>query len=272
MPPTRLIAAAVILPVPAFLLQQHWRLKATYPSLPVSPAFEINARTDTPAVGMGETPLMWLQTSAGDQWEAIVPRRWLKPGQGDDLAEAFAKAFWSTWPLRLEGWIMSLAVRAGVAPFNFRGTTQVEGAFDGGARLLDGLFMVEAHDKHPKGSEMIDGPVIASWWTNFSPSPPTPRLLGGYHSFLVERLPTDSNNFIPSDTTSAEDEEQVRLVFASHAVLSPPIQPPANSIASPASTSLVGLSPATKVMMPIHHIYSRLLLDAAVKRLRSESR
>lgn len=150
MPPTKLLAAALILPLPLFLVQQHLHLLALYPTQPVTPLLEIARRKDQPNTGMGKDPSNWIPPSAGDQWTAVIPREWLVKGGCETdgkLVNAFATAFWNTWPLRLELKLMQAMIGLGVGPFEFRGAKDsmsslgaVEDApFCPGALLVGGL-------------------------------------------------------------------------------------------------------------------------------------
>lgn len=100
----------------------------------------------------------WRDCHAGDAWSAVVPRRLLAghglpeggsttKGEVDDLALAWARAFWGTWPLALERSVMKLLVSIGVGPFELRkgkeGATEVDARnFARGAEVLDGLVSV----------------------------------------------------------------------------------------------------------------------------------
>lgn len=97
----------------------------------------------------------WRDCRAGDAWSVVIPRRFLlghglaegsesNDGGKEDLALAWARAFWGTWPLALERNIMKLLVSTGVGPFELRkgkeGTTEVDARnFARGALVLDGL-------------------------------------------------------------------------------------------------------------------------------------
>lgn len=119
---SRILAVALIIP-PLLLLQQHLRLRAAFPTLPVPPSLEISTRTDSPALGMGPTPSSWLGTQAGDEWVAVVPRRWLA---GAPLDVAFMRAFLGTWPLAIEKRMVRVLVKANISWFARR-----EGAVEG---------------------------------------------------------------------------------------------------------------------------------------------
>jgi hypothetical protein len=157
--PTRMLLPLLSIIPPAFLYQQHLRLLASYPTLVVPPLLDISRRADKPEVGMD--PLSgedWRGCHAGDAWSAVVPRRLLvghalhessltAEGGKEDLALAWARAFWGTWPLALERNIIKLFVSTGLAPFELRkgkeGTTEVDARnFARGAKVLDGLVSI----------------------------------------------------------------------------------------------------------------------------------
>ncbi len=115
----RLIVGTLI-GVPLILLQQHLRLQSTYPTRRVTPSLEISSRSDAPAVGMNNSQT-WLRTHAGDEWIAEVPKN-LLVGNGKTPPEVvFARAFWGSWPLKIERKLVHLLVRAKVGPFELRG-------------------------------------------------------------------------------------------------------------------------------------------------------
>lgn len=145
----------VIAAVPALVLyQQHLRLSSAFPSLGVPSHHEISSRTDKPAIGMdrlsGES---WRGCHAGDAWSVVVPWRLLEghggraaanAEAGDDLALAFARAFWGSWPLQLEKNIVGFLAWHQLRPFALRkakdGCTEEERRdFAPGAQVLGGL-------------------------------------------------------------------------------------------------------------------------------------
>ncbi|KAF8214383.1 hypothetical protein K438DRAFT_1750435 [Mycena galopus ATCC 62051] len=121
--------------------------------------------------------------------------------------------------------------------------------------LLGGLFVVEAH-------EAPLGPLVTSWWLRPSegfPKPGRVGMLGGYHSFVVEDMPQIGN----------EPEPTVRLCFVSHLILSAPPRTPTPDVASESipTRDLRGLSLRQTLIMHFHILYSRILLDLAMRRL-----
>ncbi|ORY89281.1 hypothetical protein BCR35DRAFT_350291 [Leucosporidium creatinivorum] len=301
--PTRMLLPLLSLIPPAVLYQQHLRLLAAYPTLVVPSHLDISRRRDKPEVGMdrlsGED---WRGCHAGDAWSAVVPRR-LLAGHGlregsspttasgkDDLALAWARAFWGTWPLALERNIMKLLVSTGVGPFELRkgkeGTTEVDARnFAQGAKVLDGLFIVEAHDEPsgPSKEELaspstndgsslstqeptIEGPIIASWWLSPVPTSPSAsgRLLGGYHSFSVTSLP-------PPFSSASEAEDLVRLDFSCHILVDSPLDKRSHPSSTGTAEFSASLSLVQKLAMQFHLLYSRILMDCAIKRLKSST-
>jgi hypothetical protein len=138
--------------------------------------------------------------------------------------------------------------------------------------------VVEAHDSHPATVEtkadspeaIIDGPIVVSWWLKdeqYDSTSPKTQLLGGYHSFAIQPSPGT-----PSTRPKSDHVDLVRLVFASHLLVAPPAPGPIASTARSRPTSEIeGLSMMQKVAMQFHVVYSRLLLDFAVRRLRIQA-
>ncbi|KAJ7165432.1 hypothetical protein C8R43DRAFT_1232534 [Mycena crocata] len=299
--PSSILISGLPFALMGFMYYEHRRLLAAYPTLRVPPALEISARRDKPAFGMSiqndsgstmksanDTGEPWMRTHAGDLYAATIPKRLLfnsapeKYGSDGPLI-AFARAFWGSWPLRLESHIVRTLARIGVL-FQLRGGhvgPREQNLFANTARILGGLFVVEAHDSatpiarsgdtfaaESSQKERFLGPIIASWWLRPTETKPLVNrdaagVLGGYHSFAVEDLqPTDG------------EEPSVRLLFVSHLTLS---KSPTRSNSSAELTSaesiataqLQGLSLRQRIVMHFHAIYSRLLLDLAVKRLES---
>ncbi|KAJ7438004.1 hypothetical protein B0H11DRAFT_2105969 [Mycena galericulata] len=305
-----ILIGVTILPVALLgtLYYQHRRLQRAYPTLRVPPALEISARRDKPAFGMSTLDYNaapsttgsrsvhdpeienehWMRTDAGDMWAATVPRCLLS-STPEDLRDgplvAFSRAFWGTWPLRVERRIVHALARLGVL-FQLRGGQMDAGAeslgeekFAETSRILGGLFVVEAHDRDtpPKAnangaSGSLHGPLVTSWWLRPTPKTTSQRvgILGGYHSFAVEDLhhPPESDTVLKELRESGEP--YVRLFFVSHLILSAPDAENANS--SPSSTSipsdaLRSLSPRQRLIMHFHALYARILLDLAVREL-----
>jgi hypothetical protein len=127
---------------------RHRRLSAAYPTFHVPPALEISARHDWPALGMsgtnanGRKTEPWMQTHAGDMFVATVPRQLLEHDNSEDTPlVVFARAFWDSWPLRIERRILHVLARLGVL-FQARGghlEAEGERSFIETARILDGL-------------------------------------------------------------------------------------------------------------------------------------
>ncbi|KAJ7114954.1 hypothetical protein C8R44DRAFT_881006 [Mycena epipterygia] len=247
---------------------EHRRLLALYPTLRIPPSLEISARRDKPAFGMtgsgaGEA---WMRTHAGDMWVATIPRRLLTSTSTSDDQPliTFARAFWSSWPLQIERRIVGTLARLGIL-FGIRGTdvgAEGESRFVERAKILGGLFVVEAHDTTP--NSRTQGPLVTSWWLR-PVEGPTVRagLLGGYHSFAVEDNPSKPKS---------EEEPTARLCFVSHLIMSSPsassssIDTPMDSASIP-SSELHGLSLRQNVIMHFHTFYARWLLDLAVRDL-----
>ncbi|KAJ6622271.1 hypothetical protein B0H10DRAFT_2014098 [Mycena sp. CBHHK59/15] len=240
--PLASIIFTVALPITllGIMYYQHRRLLTAYPTLRVPPALKISARHDRAAFGMsqdgGGEP--WRRTSSGDMWTAVVPRRLLH-----GTAEvAFA--------------LMTLA-RAGIL-FQTRGAelgVDDERTFASTARILGGLFVVEANDSLPvKRTEESFSPIVTSWWLRPLPESPTPRpigVLGGYHSFAVQDIPSQPDT--------------VQLCFVSHLILS---SEPPEDLESIPTAELPDVSLRHRLLMHFHALYSRILVDFAVKRLR----
>ena len=135
----RLLTAALLVP-PLILLQQHLRLQSTYPTHRTTPSLEISPRSDNPA-----TAPAWRRTHAGDEWTADVPRAWL--GDGSTAPEVvFARAFWGSWPLRIEWSLVQFLARNNVGPFALREAQsaaakerKAERDFEPGAQVIGGL-------------------------------------------------------------------------------------------------------------------------------------
>ncbi|KAJ7023845.1 hypothetical protein C8F04DRAFT_1133444 [Mycena alexandri] len=259
------------LPIPLLagvIYHQHRRLATTYPTLRVPPSLEISARRDKPAFGMSgvnDTPLAaketWLHTPGGDMWTATVPRR-LLTSRSEDARDgpliAFARAFWSSWPLKIERRIVTALARMGILFQTRSGASHVsveeERKFVEKAQILGGLFIVEANDRGV--SKGTHGPLVTSWWLRPVEDNGHVGLLGGYHSFAVEDIPL----------SDADEEPSVRLCFVSHLVLSPCTNIVVDAPCIP-TYELQGFSLRQRLIMHFHVLYSRILLDLAVQGL-----
>ncbi|KAJ7702034.1 hypothetical protein B0H14DRAFT_2648198 [Mycena olivaceomarginata] len=133
---------------------------------------------------------------------ATVPRQLLEHDNSEDTpVVVFARAFWDSWPLRIERRILHVLARLGVL-FQARGghlEAEGERSFIETARRLDGLFVVEAHEAplvpllhlggcvHPKHSPSTGGsaysvattlsPLKIRRKSGMNPNPPSPRLV-----------------------------------------------------------------------------------------------
>ncbi|KAK7038433.1 hypothetical protein R3P38DRAFT_3475407 [Favolaschia claudopus] len=247
---------------------QHRRLFATYPSLPVPPAYEIAARKDRPAFGRNgfnsqdtTEKEQWILPHAGHMLAATVPQQLLQGKQEtaeDTPVIVFARAFWDTWPLRIERRIVHVLDRIGLL-FQLRGGlvgAVEEHNFVETARILGGLFVVEAHDRP-------SGPLIASWWLRssqpkpISVQPPSDRgaarILGGYHSFIVQDI-----------QSPADGKPSFRLCFVCDLVTATSQE----STRDVKSLPLADFGGAwQKIFVGFHEFYARLLLDLAIRRL-----
>ncbi|KAJ6592584.1 hypothetical protein B0H19DRAFT_1055290 [Mycena capillaripes] len=271
-----------------FMYYEHRRLQAVYPTLRVPPALEIFARNDRPAFGMsglndphtgnpsggiknesdkGGEP--WMRTHAGDMWAVTVPRRLVTPSislssesEHDGPLIIFARTFWDSWPLRVERHIVVPLANLGII-FGVRAGSvghQSEGGFVEGSTVMGGGFIVEAHDPTATTStETLHGPLVISWWLRPVEDSGRIGLLGGYHSFAVE------------DTDPVASEDSVRLCFVSHLVLSQSDSADGEPRSIP-SRDLRGFSLKQRVLMHFHELYSRILLDLAVKGLERRAR
>ncbi|KAJ6450578.1 hypothetical protein C8R47DRAFT_1204677 [Mycena vitilis] len=271
MPRPGLLLGAIPLTLLAALYYQDQRLQRKYPTLRVPPALEISARTDNPAFGIAghDDPSLnqgpgksWLRPHAGDMWAVTVPRRLVSSTTDGALAE-FAGAFWASWPLQIERRVLTTLAHAGISLFNTRtgGNVADEGKrqFTTTAPMLDGLFIVEAHDATTKtAGGLLNGPIIASWWLRPQEISDTDKpvgLLGGYHSFAVDEPNSES--------------ESVRLCFVSHLVLSNS-SPPETESSLPADELRI-LNSRQRLIMRFHTLYSRTLLDLAVRGLETRA-
>ncbi|KAJ7663500.1 hypothetical protein B0H17DRAFT_309737 [Mycena rosella] len=230
----------------------HRRLLASYPTLRVPRSMEISARRDIPAFGISGANKTWLRTHAGDMWAATVPRRLLSsnsaPDSEDTLLLVFARAFFGTWPLRLERHLLGALARMGIL-YESRGAHvghEGEHRLVNGARVLGGLAVVDAQQ-----------PLVAFWWLRpiAQSRPQKIGLLGGYHSFAVEDDTSESK-------VSLDGEPTVRLCFASHVIFSAPA--PSTGASSIPTSELPGLSLRQRLIMHFHAVYSRILLDLTV--------
>jgi hypothetical protein len=117
MAPRTLFLFLASLPLPPLLFyQQDLRLTRLYPTIPVPPYLDVPHRKDFPEIGMvpgsGEG---WRGCQAADAWAAVVPQKILLGrgrarqsdqanggGSRNEMVVAFARAYWDSWPLRLE--------------------------------------------------------------------------------------------------------------------------------------------------------------------------
>ncbi len=109
----------------------------------------------------------------------------------------------------------------------------------------------------PDPDPTISGPIVCSWWLKPIPDSlnPTMGVSGGYHSFAVKSLP--------------DDDETVRLSFTTHLILSNIPHPTDPNAPSTPSSEIKGMSFKQSAIMYFHTIYSRILLDLAVRRLKN---
>ncbi|KAJ6579228.1 hypothetical protein DFH09DRAFT_339215 [Mycena vulgaris] len=293
--PSTLLIGTLPVALLGIMYYEHRRLQASYPTLRVPPAFEISARRDKPAFGMsglnggstsGVKSETWMSTHAGDMWTATVQRRLLS-SDPDDAADGplivFARAFWSSWPLQIERRIVQGLARMGVL-FQLRGGNvgpEEEHKFVNTARILGGLFVVEGQG--PSVGQSSRGPLVTSWWLRpieLSDSEAhKPGVLGGYHSFAIEDNTSTSSSPTSGEEIPANDGPTVRLCFISHVILSTPSPTgPSSSVDGPPASSSIpsseqrGLSLKQKIIMHFHVMYSRILLDLAVRELERGAR
>ncbi|CAK5262775.1 unnamed protein product [Mycena citricolor] len=266
--PPRPYFALLPIGVLGVLYYQHIRLSAKYPTRRIPPHLELSAQSlsgTAPASGGA-----WKAAHAGDTWTAQVPRRLVltaaaraggeeseSAGEADDdLAVGFARAFWGSWWLRLEPRIIDVlegVLRLGVFSRREGSRGEHPAGFVPGEQVMTGYFFVESHEERPKilpNAAVLHGPIIVSWWLQPTPPSPKPGLLGGYHSFSVE--------------DSDPDSPLVTLQFTSTLTMSG--SNPSGDSTMP-SAQLAGLDLRQSIIMRFHTLYSRLLLDSAVRRL-----
>ncbi|KAJ6579225.1 hypothetical protein DFH09DRAFT_1276103 [Mycena vulgaris] len=284
--PSALLLGTLPVALLGILYYEHRRLQSSYPTLRVPLYFEISARRDRPAFGMsgandggksrpGEP---WMNTHAGDLWTATIPRRLLSPPSEEEDAPliVFARAFLTSWPLRLERHILNAFDSLGILYQTRGGTVGAEGErrLINTARVMGGFGVIEAQGSSDPQSG--DAPLVVSWWLRPLAVSDTrkPGLLGGYHSFAIEddRSPLNSNSKSPV----GRQEPTVRVSFISHLIFSPPYPTAAPSpdladnphqSSSTPTSELRGLSLSQELVMWFHTLYSRILLDLAVRGL-----
>ena len=107
MPVDRLLIGSItaVSAVTAYAYSEHRRLAALYPTLPVPPVLDPQSCTRGP-----QTSQRWATSDIGDAWIVKLP-----PGRKADgaLCKDWTVAFWSSWPLRLEGSIIGLLQKLG---------------------------------------------------------------------------------------------------------------------------------------------------------------
>ena len=193
---------------------------------------------------------------------ADLPASRLSKSPTMSKVEDFARVFWSTPLMILEWKLLSGLDRLGIEPFEKRIDPSTKSApdFTKGKPIMDGVFVVE------KGVEEKDpNELLFSYWTK-------PRegsmLHGGLHALVCEKL----------------DGRNVRIWFVSHLALN---HPSSQLVADDASrvgkwSKLVGYDPNivdptnqrevisstfSKVSLWFHRLYSRILLDAAIRQI-----
>ncbi|WWD22851.1 hypothetical protein CI109_107345 [Kwoniella shandongensis] len=260
----------------SYLYYQHTRLSNLYPTFSVPSVLNPRNRSDRPF-----TTDQWARSDVANLWYFRVPRKTLEAKlssqtqsrKDGEAGELWARAFWGSWPLRLENGIIGLVTKLGMGIVSppregSRGEKfDEDGRWNGyqkGTRLVNGGFTVEAVDISSSKPRHI------SRWGSVTPSPSAPFfIVGGYHTLTI--LPTSalpSTSLPPSTEVSTDD---VLLVFISHAVHRTPISLQTNAQGEEELLSeldqLPNLDWKDRLLGKFHEEYSRILIDLAVRRM-----
>ncbi|WVQ95866.1 hypothetical protein IAU59_002965 [Kwoniella sp. CBS 9459] len=252
-------SVSLSLAISTYLYTQHRRLSLRYPTYPVPSTLEIDARQGKPyttlewgtcdagdvwavPVPPGLVKKLELQAAESRRNADVKAASSLtspsskshngrktdgKLEETDDLGVLWARAFMGSWPLRLESVIIGSLAAIGLQAFKRkervpqrnRDTTDGE-MFQTGDAFVNGVFIVEAHDKLPltpstttstpapntTSDRLLDSvdfhPGVASriilrWGSVVPPvpthassdisSPTTISILGGYHTLAILR-------------------------------------------------------------------------------------
>ncbi|WVR07879.1 hypothetical protein IAU60_004922 [Kwoniella sp. DSM 27419] len=168
-------------------------------------------------------------------WAVKVPGQ-LIPAHGNpaDLAVPWAQAFMGSWPLQLEGWIIGSLRLAGVELFKREEVVAQRDRPD-----VEGEF--------DRGDAFVSGAIAVQ---------------GGYHDLCV--LPASS---LGASQTGDVHPEDLYLVFASHLVHTMSDKLTGGPLGTAEMSKQAGL--ALRGLIWFHQLYSRILVDLAVKRLTS---
>ncbi|WWD06794.1 hypothetical protein V865_004889 [Kwoniella europaea PYCC6329] len=273
------------------LTYQHLSLRSLYPSLSVPPQLSISNRSLKPY-----STNHWTKCEVGDSWAVKVPESTLirqlpLDGEDGDLGEKWNKAFWTTWPLRLEGILLGSIINMVKHRSNGENDErkEVDWSEEGhgfemkvGQTAVNGLFTVESIDQIPfhlrsHVTSTSTSTQITYSWGNLSPPGPTEPsswisipIRGGYHtlsvlseSYLNSQDHSSKENEFSSRSESGDDQ-WVYLIFTAHGI---------SSTSTSASTSTSSNDQPgkrgmfDKLFIEFHKTYSRILVHLAIRQM-----
>ncbi|KAK8844598.1 hypothetical protein IAR55_006445 [Kwoniella newhampshirensis] len=267
-----LLAATAVLTTSYLYYQQH-RLSTLYPTYPIPSSLDPVNRSDNPFT----TP-NWMKSDAGDLWYFRTPRKVLRDDKAQSTTthtreelDSWTKAFWGSWPLKVEGRIIGLLTRFGLGVVTPHEGTKSEyderGRWKGtevGTRLVGGGFTVDAVDHSPEAPRHI------CRWGSLTHSPTSSLFIrGGYHTLAILSPSTLPAASLPASAQASDDD--ILLVFASHAVYKRPVPPRINAQGEEEYVSALDYIPDStwrdRLLGRFHELYSRILIDLAVGRM-----
>ncbi|WWC98018.1 hypothetical protein V866_004907 [Kwoniella sp. B9012] len=265
------------------LAYQRLSLRSHYPSLPVPPQLSISNRSSKPY-----STNHWTECEVGDSWavkvlESTLIRQLPLDGEDGDIGEKWNKAFWTTWPLKLEGILLGPIMRMVKYRSNEENDQrkEVDWGVKGhgyemkvGQTVVNGLFTIESIDQIPlqPSSQFTSTQITYSWGNLSPPGPIKPSswisipIRGGYHTLSVlsesylnsQDHSSKANEF--SSRSKSGDDQWVYLIFTAHGISS--ISASTSSNDQPGKRGLFD-----KLFIEFHKTYSRILVHLAIRQM-----
>ncbi|WVQ63860.1 uncharacterized protein L199_002016 [Kwoniella botswanensis] len=265
------------------LTYQHLSLRSHYPSLPVPPQLSISNRSSKPY-----STNHWTKCEVGDSWAVKVPESTLirqlpLDGEDGDIGEKWNKAFWTTWPLRLEGILLGSIMRMVKHRSNEENDQREEVYWseDGykikvGQTVVNGLFTIESINQiPPQPPSQFTSTQITYSWGNLSPPCPSKSsswisipIRGGYRTLSVlsdsylnsQDHSSKANEF--SSRSKSGDDQWVYLIFTAHGISSTSASTSTSSNDQPGKQGMFD-----KLFIEFHKTYSRILVHLAIRQM-----
>ncbi|KAK6906068.1 hypothetical protein I203_100050 [Kwoniella mangroviensis CBS 8507] len=226
----------------------------------------------------------------GDSWAVKIPKdlligHLLSDGKDEDIGQKWNKAFWMTWPLRLEGRSLGSIVRMIRSRSNeeVEERKEVDMSEEGykvniGQTVVNGLFTIESIDQIP--FHLLSSPTSKSTststqitysWGNLSPASPTNpsswisiSIRGGYHTlsvlsepYLNSQVHSSKEKQFSSRSDSGNDD-YVYLVFTAQGI---------SSTSSSSNDQPGNQGMFDKLFIEFHRTYSRVLVHLAIRQM-----